>query len=595
MFREWKTTRRTLFWGALCAALALAELAQAFPQARPVRRVAEGARAPTRPKLVVLLVVDQFRADYVDRFRGQWHAGLKRLLDEGAWFRNAAYPFANTETCVGHSTISTGAFPATHGMVSNEWWDRELGKPVTCTADPNAKNSGYAGIAVKGGDSAWRMAVPAFADELRFQIGGATRVVTLSLKARAAISLAGHGADAVTWFDAATGAWTTSSVYPVAPFVEEYAKAHPVKEDYGKTWTPVLPASSYFYDEKATGAVPPEGWGLSLPHPLRGKDGGTEPDRAFYQQWQTSPYSDVYLARLAEQAVDALGLGRGGSTDFLGIGFSALDYSGHAFGPRSHEVQDLLARLDQTLGALFTHLDARVGRGNYVVAVSGDHGVAPIPEDMQRTRADAGWFKLAEAQRRIEKALEPYNYPKPAVAENTGSDIYFVPGVYARLKSESAAMRAVLAALEEMPGVAGVYTTGEIQDCPATNSPLRSALAANYFAGRSGDLFVVPKPYWPADYSAPGQPRRYGTTHGAPYFYDQHVPIFLMGFGIRPGEYWTPATPADIAPTLAALCGITLAPRDGHVLADALKSAAPTARTAAPPGAKRDAAKSEKY
>src|SRR5580704_15810901 len=167
--------------------------------------------APARPKLVVLLVVDQMRGDYVDKFQGQWTGGLKRLVEEGAWFREAAYPYAATETCVGHSTISTGAFPATHGMVANEWWDREKQKGVTCTSDPNVKNAAYGGASVKGGDSAARMLMPAFAEELKYQSGGGTRVVTFSLKARAAITMAGHQADAVTWFEPGTGAWATSS------------------------------------------------------------------------------------------------------------------------------------------------------------------------------------------------------------------------------------------------------------------------------------------------------------------------------------------------------------------------------------------------
>lgn len=584
MFHAKVRTERALWSGALCALLALAGPGMGLAQAPPASQAAQAARTGMRPRLVVLLVVDQMRGDYVDRFRGQWSAGLKRLVEEGAWFRNAAYPYVNTETCVGHATISTGAFPATHGMVSNEWWDRDTGKVITCTADPNAKNIGYAGITVRGGDSGWRMALPSFAEELRFQGGGATRIVSFSLKARAAISLAGHRADAVTWFDPAAGAWVTSNAYGSMSFVEEFAKAHPVKEDYGKTWAPLLSASSYSYGEQTTGAIPPVGWGPSLPHPLRGKDGGGEPDLAFYLQWQTSPFSDAYLGRMAEQAVDSLNLGQGGGTDFLGISFSALDYAGHAYGPRSHEVQDVLARLDQTLGALFTHLDRKVGRGNYVVALTGDHGVVPIPEDMQETGADAGWFNLAEVGPRIEKALKPYNVPKPAFLEITGSDVYLSLAANERLKSDPAALRAVKATLEQIPGVAAVYTADEVRDRPATKSPLRSAAAANYFSGRSGDLFVLPKPYWPFDFSTRGQPRRYGTTHGTPYFYDQRVPILFLGFGIRPGDYWLPATPADIAPTLAALCGITLASRDGQVLGAALKPA-PAAARPAPRGA----------
>ena len=358
------------------AALLLALLGTLMPPSR-----AGQARAPSRavkpfpkPKLVVLLVVDQMRADYVDKFRLAWTGGLKRLVDEGAWFRNAAYPYAATETCVGHATISTGALPTTHGMISNEWWDRGLGKSVTCTADPNVKNVGYAGATVIGGDSAVKMLLPAFADELKFQWGGGSRVVTFSLKARASITMGGRTADAVTWFDPSVGAWTTSTAFPAAPFVEEYAKAHPVSGDYGKTWAPLLPSSSYLYAQAAIGAVPPADYSRTFPHPLRGKADSTKADPLFYSQWQASPYADTYLAELAKTAVDKLALGKHEVTDFLAVSFSSVDYVGHAFGPRSWEIQDILARLDRDLGALFSHLDGAVGKGNYVVAFSADHG-----------------------------------------------------------------------------------------------------------------------------------------------------------------------------------------------------------------------------
>jgi arylsulfatase A-like enzyme len=543
-------------------------------------------KAPEKPKLVVLLVVDQMRGDYVDKFRGQWSAGLKRLIEDGAWFRDAAYPYAATETCVGHATISTGAFPSTHGMVANAWWDRETQKMVTCTADPAAKNSGYAGASAKGGDSAWRMEVPAFAEELRFQTGSATRVVTFSLKARAAITMAGHKGDAATWFDG--GAWVTSSVYGALPFIDDYVKAHPVKGDYGKTWTMSLPESAYWYDEKTTGAVAPDGWELAFPHALRGKAAGNEPDAAFYEQWASSPLADTYLTELAETAIDSLGLGKAGGTDFLGVSYSSVDYVGHAFGPRSREIQDILVRLDRDLDGLFTHLDKQVGRGNYVVALSSDHGVVPVPEDMQKTGASAGLLGLPELQAKIEKALEPFQYPKPAVIRITGSDVYFAPGVYDRLKQDRTAMRAITEAALTQPGVAAVYSAEELQDRPATESPTRSAMANSYFPGRSGDLFIVPKPYWLLDGTPAGKTRSYGTGHGTPYNYDQHVPVLLMGYGIQPGEYHGDVTPADIAPTLASLCGVTLATRDGHVLARALKpgaSARPPAKASDPQGA----------
>jgi predicted AlkP superfamily pyrophosphatase or phosphodiesterase len=530
---------------------------------------AKSSKPEGKPKLVVLLVVDQMRGDYVDKFRFQWTGGLKRLVGEGAWFRDAAYPYAATETCVGHSTISTGAFPATHGMVANAWWDRETQKLVTCTFDPNVKNAGYAGANPQGGDSAWRMAVPAFAEELKFQTGGTTRIVTLSLKARASLTMAGHKADAATWFEA--GNWVTSSPYGVQPFIEEQVKAHPPKADFGKTWALSLPEKFYLYTEKALGAVPPDGWDLTFPHSLRGKTGTGAPDAAFYSQWATSPYADTALTELAEKAIDTLHLGKAGGTDFLAVGYSTVDYVGHAFGPRSREIQDILIRLDQDVGNLLAHLDKNVGRGNYVVALSADHGVVPIPEDMQTTGADAGVLHLPELQEGIERALEPFNLPKPATARITGSDIYFAPGVYEKLQHDHAAMQAVIDAALAQPGVAAVYRADELKDRPATQSPTLRAFALSYFPGRSGDLFIVPKPYWLVDSTPTGKQRSYGTGHGTPYNYDQHVPVLFMGYGIQPGEYFQSITPADIAPTLAALCGITLSSRDGHVLAEALK------------------------
>lgn len=555
-----------------------------LPQARAPEKAAprRHAMAPTvsvkksarRPKLVVVIVVDQMRGDYVDKFRGQWNGGLKRLVEEGAWFRDAAYPYAATETCVGHATISTGAFPAEHGMIANGWWDREQQKMMTCTADGNVKNVGYAGISVSGGDSAVRMSVPSFAEELKFQSGGTTRVVTFSLKARAAITMAGHQGVTATWLDAKTGAWETSSAYETQPFIEDYAKAHPIKEDYGKTWALSLPEKEYFYDAQATGAVAPTGWDLTFPHALRGKAGGAEPDEAFIDRWSTSPFAETYLTKLAESAVDSLGLGTGNGTDYLGVSYSSVDHVGHAFGPRSWEIQDILVRLDKDLGELLQHLDKKVGRGNYVVALSADHGVLPVPEDLQKMGADAGVLHLPELQQRMEKALEPFNYAKPAIARINGSDVYFSAGVYERLKSDAAAMRAVMDAMLAQPGVAAVYRAEELQDRPATKSGLRDAFADGYYAGRSGDLLIVPKAYWLMDSTPAGKTRSYGTGHGTPWNYDQHVPVLFMGYGIQPGEYYGNVTPADIAPTLASLCGITLAPRDGRVLSEALKKTA---------------------
>jgi len=555
-------------------ALSASSISAQAPTAKPRPRLAPESIAPQRPKLVVLLVVDQMRGDYVDKFRGQWSGGLKRLVDEGAWYRAAAYPYAATETCVGHSTISTGAFPSTHGMIANQWWDRGSQKSVTCTADPTVQNIGYAGTPTKGGDSAARMLMPSFAEELKFQTGGATRIVTFSLKARAAITLAGHQG-AATWFE--NGGWVTSSAYGTKPFIETYAKEHPVAEDYGKTWKLALPESEYLYDEKAFGAATPPGWTLTFPHALRGSSDSTKPDADFYNQWSTSPYSDDYLTHLAEAAIDSLGLGKSGAADFLGVSYSAIDYVGHRFGPRSREIQDILITLDRNLGELFAHLDRKIGRGNYIVALSADHGAVPIPDDMARTGVDAGILHLPELKAAIVKALEPFNFPKPASAQDTqfpianisSGDLYFDPSVYDRIRDTAGAMQAVSDAAMSVPGVAAVYWSEDLQNSAPTQDRIRAAVKTSFLASRSGDLYFVPKPYWLID-SSPKDHYSGGTGHGAPYNYDQHVPVLLMGFGIQSGEYFREVTPADIAPTLAALCGVTLAPRDGHILAEAL-------------------------
>src|SRR5882757_6051581 len=565
-----KESGSRIFRALSLAVLATGLLANCVVAQAPKAAAVKKVEKLTRPKLVVLLVVDQMRGDYVDKFRGQWTDGLRRLLTEGAWFRAAAYPYAATETCVGHSTISTGSFPASHGMVANAWWDRGEQKMVTCTSDPNAKNTAYAGGSTKGGDSGWRMQVPAFAEELKFQTGGGTRVVTVSIKARSAIAMAGHKGDAVTWIDT-SGALVTSSVFGSAPFVEEFAKKTLVAQDFGKTWSLSLPNAAYLYNETATGTGTVDGWTANFPHPLRGKEGATTPDAAYYEQWATSPFADTYLTKLAETAVDSLGLGKSGATDFLGVSYSSVDYVGHTFGPRSWEIQDIRAPLDKDLGELLAFLDKKVGVGNYVVALSADHGVAPIPVDLQRTGVDAGVLSLPELQARIEKALEPLNYTKPVIARMAGNEIYFSEGIYGRLKADPTAMKAVLKAISTMPGVAADYRAEDLGNGTTPIAQTRKAAVLSYFAGRSGDLYVLQKPYWLLDSSPDGNKRATGTGHGTPYNYDQHVPVFFMGFGIQPGEYFDPVTPADIAPTLAALTGVTLATRDGRVLAEALR------------------------
>lgn len=570
---------RTIAVLVICAALLAPQ--SATPQSR-ARGAPNQGRQPQRPKLVVVMVVDQMRADYFERYGHQWTKGLRRLMEHGAWFRQAAYPYMNTVTCAGHATIATGSFPATHGMVQNAWWDREAGKQVSCTEDPQVKAVSYGSPAARAEHSAARLAVPTLADELRAQSADGTRVVALSIKPRSAVMLAGHRGDAVTWFEDTNGALVTSTAFAAAPVpaVEQFVRKNPIENDFRKMWSLALWESAYLYTDDMSGERPPEGWTRTFPHQLKGKS--EKPDGGFYGRWEQSPYADAYLGALAASLVDQMELGRRGATDFLGVSFSALDFTGHDYGPRSEEVQDLLVRLDGTIGELLAHLDDAVGRGNYVVAFSSDHGVAPIPEQMTRQGIDAGRVVIQDVVGRIEKALEPHFGPGKHVARMTYPDVYFEPGVYARIQQDQVALKSVIEAIRGVPGIWRVYRSEEMKEARNSQDVTTRAVALSYFEGRSGDLIAIPKPYWFFVNASNETPPGPGATHGTSHSYDSRVPVILMGEGIKAGEYLTAASPADIAPTLAFLCGVTMARTDGKLLIEALeRPAAPAVRGAA--------------
>ncbi|MFN8060566.1 MAG: alkaline phosphatase family protein [Vicinamibacterales bacterium] len=512
------------------------------------------------PKLVVLLAVDQFRADYVDRYEQDWTGGLRRLLDTGARFTGAAYPYAQTLTCVGHTTISTGTLPYQHGLIGNNWFDREAGKSVQCTDDAEASMIPYMNEG-KGGHSLARLLVTTLSDELRAQLSPTPRVAAFSLKARAAMTLAGHKADALAWFEDDVG-WVTSSAYSAAkvPFVQSFVDANPVDAAKTQSWTKMLPATAYLGTDDVAAERPPSAWSRTFPHPYT--DGPATTRRQFYDRWTTSPASDEYLARLAIASVKALGLGQQGRTDFLAVSFSALDLVGHHFGPQSQEVQDTLARLDRTLGTFFQALDELVGRGQYVVALSADHGVSPSPESPALAGFNTGRLDEGQVTKTLEAVLSAALGPGTYVADVSAANVYLAKGIYEKVRAQPALLASVKAALLAMPGIAAVYETEELSSPAPTSDPTRRAATLSHLASRSGDLYLVVKPYWMFGSN--------GTTHGTPYAFDQRVPIFFMGYGVRKGEYANGSTPADVAPTLAHVAGVTLPHPDGRVLAEAL-------------------------
>lgn len=526
-------------------------------------RVLVAQSSSARPRLLVIVTVDQMRSDYIERYGHQWTAGLRRLLSEGARYRQAAYPYMNTVTCAGHTTIGTGSFPATHGMVLNQWWDRTLGRIVACTDDESMPIVGHDGEG-KGGHSAARILVPTLADELRLQLPVQPKVVAMSMKPRSSIPLAGHRGDLVLWFESDTG-WTTSKAYAAGPIplVTRFTAEHPIKVA-GTSWTRLLPESAYLFEDNGVGERPGHGWTAGFPHVFPAE---TASRAQQYAAWEESPLSNDTLATLAETVIKEMKLGAGPGTDFLAVSFSALDFVGHAFGPRSHEVQDVLARLDVAFGKLLAALDGAVGPDNYVLAFTGDHGVSPIPEQATSLGFDAGRVNLRAVVDSVEAVLAKRWGPGKYVASVAYTDFYFNTGVFDRLRKEPETLRSVIDVIAASPGVARVIRSDDLVEGRVTADASTRTLMLSYRPERSGDLLIVPRPNW---ISAPT-----GATHGTLYAYDQRVPVIIRGRGVVPGEYLASATPADIAPTLAWFAGITLPRADGRILSEALAQRQP--------------------
>src|SRR5262249_53502413 len=325
--------------------------------------------------------------------------------------------------------------------------------------------------------------------------------------------------------------------------------------DFGKTWDRILPMASYSGPDDGVGEAPPRGWTRSFPHVLNG--GGSKPDETFVAQWERSPFADAYLGRFAAALVHSLKLGKHEGTDVLAVSFSSPDLIGHAFGPRSHEVQDVYAHLDRTIGALFDALDTEVGKEQWVVGLSADHGVTPIPEQLTAEGKSAGRIDGGALVTALEDTLRPALGPGRHVTVLNTNDIYLEPGVYTEVTKSRELMAKVLGAVEARPGVQRVFLSDQVRGGANSKDPLLRAAALSYFPGRGGDIILVPKPGWMVSAS--------GTTHGSDSPDDRRVPVMFLGAGIKAGKYQERATPADIAPTLAAITGLSMK-AEGHAL-----------------------------
>ncbi len=516
--------------------------------------VRQPPRAAARPKLIVQLVMDQMRADYVPRYGAQWTKGLHRLLTEGAHFTEARYPYAGTVTCAGHASVGTGTVPSIHGMALNEWWDREQRLRIPCPNDPLVTPIGFTKH-VEARYSGRRMMAETFAARLdASQPAAAGRVVSLSLKPRSAIGLAGRTGDAVVWFDS-RGSFATSSAYLNPSWLDAWLKAHPIEPMVSAAWTRARPAASYIGTDDEPGARPPVGWTRTFPHTL--SDAGRA-DAEFYDRWQRSPYSDAYLADMAMAAIDALGLGRGEGIDYLGVSFSALDLVGHKFGPASHEVQDVLIRADEAIGRLLAHLDGAVGAGNYVVALTADHGVGDVPEERGGGRLPRGAVTAI-----VEDVLDKAWGAATHVEAEIYTDVYLSEPSRARLASDPAARGAVRKAIAALPAVLQVMTADDMKGARASSNPMIAGVLLSYVPDRSGDLVILLREHFTSSTDA--------VSHGTYYDYDRRVPVILFGSPFKAGTYESPASPLDIAATWSRLTGVALDRPHGRSLDAAVK------------------------
>ncbi len=546
-------------WRPSCAAVAAA-MALLLPLGHgaelDAQRNASTATPAAPPRLVVLIVVDQLRADYLNWYGEQWSHGLRRLL-AGAVFPRASLPYAVSRTCAGHGTISTGTYPSVHGLIDNEWYDAATRAFVSCTFDASADAIAFGGARGAEHHSARSLGAPTIGDELLRQ-APASRVVSIGLKARSAISLGGHGGpNATIVWEEDSGTWATSSAFASAPWrdVDAFVRSHPPSRDRGTVWDRQLPLAAYHYDDRGRG----EPAGASVfPHPLEAPFG-----TPFAAIWDASPLSDAYVGEMAGSLASSMKLGQRSGSDLLSIGFAALDYVGHAYGPRSHEVQDILARLDVTIGRLLATLDQTVGADRYVVALTSDHGVALLPEQAAAvTGTPGGRINPNTIGLAADIALGSEFGRRAYAAAVSSTYIYFLPGVLERIRASPAAAASVEAAVRGVAGVERVYWSQDLAAKTPTDDAVLTALRRSYVPGRSGDLAFLPRANWVVASS--------GTAHGSAQPYDLEVPVVFAGAGIKAGRYTTPASPADVAPTLASLIHIEMPRADGHALREVL-------------------------
>jgi predicted AlkP superfamily pyrophosphatase or phosphodiesterase len=517
-----------------------------------------------KPKLILVLSIDQMRFDYLTRFGPLFKGGFRRLLDQGAVFADANYRHASTETGPGHAVILSGRHASHSGIVANSWYDRFLKKSINVVEDPVQSPVGGQGR----GASPVNFIGFNLCDVLKHK-SPSSRVVGVSLKDRSAILMAGRRADAAYWYENAGGNFITSTYYmEAAPvWLTEWNNGHFPDKYSGKSWTRLLDDEKLYEQYAGKDAVEGE-WDrkdIVFPHAIRGKP----PQTRFYDDFRRTPFADEMTLGVALKAMKAYELGADRTTDILALAFSATDIIGHTYGADSQEMMDQMLRLDLTLQKLFEEVEARVGLAETLVVLSADHGSLPLVEVLQGKGIQA---KREKPDILIRAVTDAIRLRFPGVEEVVANwdeipHVYLDNEVIQKNKLSREEVEAtVTRALISTGLVEAVYNQTQLLGGDSPQDPFLPLFRNSFFQPRSPDLLVLLKKYVYLD-DHPG-----GTGHGSAHDYDRHVPIVFMGPGIKPGKYDQPCGPEDIAPTLAKLLGLDYPKEDdSRLLLEILK------------------------
>ncbi len=497
-----------------------------------------------RPKLVVGIVVDQMRWDYLYRYEKRYsEGGFKRLLREGFTCENTRLPYVPSVTAVGHSCIYTGSVPSIHGIAGNNFV--KDGQEVYCTDDNTVKPVGTKSKA--GLMSPRNLWVTTIGDEMKIASNGRAKVVGIALKDRSSILPGGHNPDGVFWFDDETGNFITSTYYMNAlpSWVDAFNKKKLPAKYLSHSWETMYPKNTYVEstaDETAYEGGIKEGVKATLPLDLP-----TLYKKYGYNIIRNTPFGNQLTLDLAQAAIEGEHLGEDDETDLLAVSCSSTDYIGHQVGTHAIETEDTYLRLDKALEAFLTYLDNKVGKGNYLVFLSADHGAMNNSTFLQDNRIPAGCWDNGAAKKKIEEALS-LKYPEAANAVKMilNYQVFFNRDVIKAKGLDFARIKAVV--VNCLKDDKTVLYVCDMDKVAYENIPedVKQRIINGYNRERSGDVAIVLKP----NYYAHGPQ---GTDHGAWNPYDTHIPLVFMGWGIKHGATTRPTFMTDIAPTIAAL------------------------------------------